>query len=70
MRLRNRVRAVRAALGLSQRDLAKLSGVSRVTLGAIERDDGYEPKASVMGRVCEVLGDAGLWWFEPSEEVA
>jgi transcriptional regulator with XRE-family HTH domain len=64
MRLRNRVKATRVLRGVSQTALAERAGISRMTLRAIERDDGYQPKASAMVALARVLNDEGLWWME------
>lgn len=74
MRLRNRVREARVERGLNLSQLADAAGLSRPTVRAIERDDGYEPTASVMSKLCETLGTPDLFWFEeeavPAEAVA
>lgn len=44
MRLANRVRVARAEKRLSQEDLARLAGVTRQTIGAIENEQ-YCPSA-------------------------
>ena len=64
MIVRNRVQEVRQAAGLSQRALARESGVTPLILRYIERDTGYEPGLSVARRICEVLGRVDLFWFE------
>lgn len=65
-RLRNRVRAVRIEAGLSQRQLGLRTGLSRVTLRSIERDDGYTPNSAVLMKVAEALGQDmhELFWTE------
>lgn len=62
--VRNRVETVRREAGLSQRALARESGVTPLILRFIERDTGYEPNLSVARRICEVLGRTDLFWFE------
>jgi transcriptional regulator with XRE-family HTH domain len=59
-----RVRLFRVARGLSQNDLARASGVSRVTLGSIERGEhaasllAYRKLAGALGRdLGELLGE-------------
>lgn len=64
MRLRNRVRKVREDKGQSQYDLSRGTGLSRVTIRAVERDDGYEPNSTVMTVLCEALDDPDLFWWE------
>lgn len=50
-----RIKAARAANGLTQTDLAKLVGVTRQTIGAIERGD-YNPTIQLCLRICKALG--------------
>lgn len=64
MRLRNRVRITRLLRGIHQEMLASAAGISRGTLGKVERDDGYEPTAEVMRKLAAALDDEKLWWFE------
>lgn len=64
MIVRNRVEEARLAAGLSQRALARESGVTPLILRRIERNTGYEPSLSVARRICEVLGRLDLFWFE------
>lgn len=72
MKLRNRVRQAREDKGLSQYDLSRSTGLSRVTIRAVERDDGYEPNSTVMTMLCQALDDPDLFWWErqPAEAVA
>lgn len=49
------VRAERTTQRLTQRELARKAGVSRTTLGSIERDQTLASLA-VMGRIAEALG--------------
>lgn len=69
-RLRNRVRAVRIGRDLGHRELCRLAKVSHQTLTVIERDDGYEPTAAVMGRLCDALGATDLFWREEVERAS
>jgi transcriptional regulator with XRE-family HTH domain len=64
MRLRNRVRLVREKLGVSQHELSRQTGLSRMTIRAVERDNGYVPNGSVMTRLSDALGETDLFWFE------
>jgi DNA-binding XRE family transcriptional regulator len=64
MRLRNRVLATREGLALSQHELSRRTGLSRMTLRAVERDDGYEPNSTVMTMLCEALDAPDLFWWE------
>jgi putative transcriptional regulator len=68
--LRNRVREARLRKKLSQRELGRLSGLSRQTINAIEISDDYRPSGDVMVRLAEVLEmDLGsLFWTEAAVE--
>ena len=58
-----RLKAARAGLDLSQDDLAKLTGVSRQTISAIEKGD-YNPTINLCISICKVLGKTlyELFW--------
>ena len=60
-----RLRAARAALGLSQQKLADEVGVSRQTINAIEQGD-YNPSIRLCLAICHVLGKSldELFWEE------
>lgn len=63
-----RLRAARAAKGLSQQGLADLAGVSRQTINAIEQGD-YNPTIRLCIAICRVLDktlDDLFWEEEPS----
>src|SRR4051794_11265356 len=64
LRVRNRVAAVRADKGLSQRGLSRVSNVTPVIVRRIEAEVGYEPRLSVVRRLCQALGDMELFWLE------
>lgn len=49
-----RLRAARAAKGLSQQELADLAGVSRQTINAIEQGD-YNPTIRLCIAICRAL---------------
>lgn len=49
-----RMKAVRAAAGLSQADLAEAVGVTRQTIGLIEAG-GYNPTLNLCVAICKVL---------------
>ena len=49
-----RLRAARAAKGLSQQGLADLAGVSRQTINAIEQGD-YNPTIRLCIAICRAL---------------
>ena len=57
--------AARAALDLSQQDLADKVGVSRQTINAIEKGD-YNPTIQLCRSICKVLGKTldELFWEE------
>lgn len=67
MKLRNSITAARQRKQLSKSALAGAAGISRQTLAAIERDDGYHPASSVMTALCKALDDESLFWWEKSE---
>ena len=60
-----RLKAARAGMDLSQDDLAKLTGVSRQTISAIEKGD-YNPTINLCISICKVLGKTldELFWPE------
>lgn len=49
-----RMKAARAAVGLSQSDLAEAVGVTRQTIGLIEAG-GYNPTLNLCVAICKVL---------------
>lgn len=58
-----KLKAARAALDLSQQDLADKVGVSRQTINAIEKGD-YNPTIQLCRSICKVLGKTldELFW--------
>lgn len=60
-----RLKSARAALDLSQQDLAYRVGVSRQTINAIEKGD-YNPTIKLCRDICKVLGKTldELFWEE------
>ena len=58
-----RMKAARAALDMSQQDLADAVGVSRQTVHAIEKGD-YNPTIKLCTAICRVLGKTldELFW--------
>ena len=58
-----RLKSARAALDLSQEDLAKRVAVSRQTINAIEKGD-YNPTIKLCRDICKVLGKTldELFW--------
>lgn len=62
-----RLKAARAALDLSQEELAKKCGVSRQTMSAIEKGD-YNPTINLCIAICRALHktlDELFWEEEP-----
>lgn len=60
-----KLKSARAALDLSQQDLADRVGVSRQTINAIEKGD-YNPTIKLCRDICRVLGKTldELFWEE------
>jgi len=60
-----RLKSARAALDLSQEDLAEKVGVSRQTISAIEKGD-YNPTIKLCVSICRILGKTldELFWEE------
>lgn len=60
-----RIKSARAALDLSQKDLACAVGVTRQTINAIEKGD-YNPTINLCIRICKILGKTldELFWDE------
>lgn len=58
-----RMKAARAALDLSQQELADTVGVSRQTINAIEKGD-YNPTIKLCRAICRTLGKTldELFW--------
>lgn len=58
-----RIKAARVARGLTQTDLANLVGVTRQTIGAIEKGD-YNPTIQLCIGICRALGKTldELFW--------
>ena len=58
-----KMKSARAALDLSQQQLADLVGVSRQTINAIEKG-GYNPTINLCLKICHILGKtlAELFW--------
>lgn len=66
--MRNRLRTRREERGWSAVELASRSGVSRITIGWIERDQQV-PSGTVQLKLAEALGTTvqDLFWSEPAE---
>ena len=62
-----RLKSARAALDMSQQDLADKVGVSRQTINAIEKGD-YNPTIKLCIGICKVLGLTlnDLFWEDES----
>ena len=60
-----KLKSARAALDLSQQELADRVGVSRQTINAIEKGD-YNPTIQLCKSICKVLGKNldELFWDE------
>ena len=60
-----KLKSARAALDLSQQDLATAVGVSRQTINAIEKGD-YNPTINLCRAICKTLGKTldELFWEE------
>ena len=60
-----RLKSARAAMDLSQQQLAELVGVSRQTINAIEKGD-YNPTVKLCLAICHTLGRTldELFWEE------
>lgn len=58
-----KLKAARAALDLSQEDLAKMCGVTRQTINAIEKGD-YNPTINLCKSICKALNKTldELFW--------
>ena len=58
-----KLKSARAALDLSQQDLADAVGVSRQTINAIEKGD-YNPTINLCRAICRALGKSldELFW--------
>ncbi|MCR4591399.1 MAG: helix-turn-helix transcriptional regulator [Lachnospiraceae bacterium] len=60
-----RLKSARAALDLSQEDLAKLCNVSRQTISAVEKGD-YNPTINLCIAICKALNKTldEIFWEE------
>lgn len=60
-----RLKSARAAMDMSQQELADRVGVSRQTISAIEKGD-YNPTINLCISICKVLGKSldELFWEE------
>ena len=64
-----RMKAARAALDMTQKDLADAVGVSRQTMNAIEKGD-YNPTVKLCIKICKVLNKSldELFWEDILDE--
>jgi putative transcriptional regulator len=64
-----KLKSARAALDLTQKDLAEAVGVSRQTMNAIEKGD-YYPSVKLCIEICKVLGKTldELFWEDDMHE--
>ena len=60
-----KMKSARAAMDMSQQDLATAVGVSRQTINAIEKGD-YNPTSNLCRAICKTLGKTldELFWEE------
>ena len=67
--MKNRVKELRKAKGLTQEELAEIIGVSRQTINAIEKEkfDPSLPTAFKMSKLFEVPIEV-FFLFDPTEE--
>jgi putative transcriptional regulator len=58
-----KIKVARAALDMTQKDLAEAVGVTRQTINAIEKGD-YNPTIKLCLQICKVLGKTlnDLFW--------
>ena len=65
-----KLKAARALLDMSQKDLADAVGVSRQTINAIEKGD-YNPTIKLCRAICRVLGKTldELFWEDDENEI-
>ena len=64
-----RLKSARAALDMSQKEVAEAVGVTRQTLNAIENGD-YNPSVNLCIAICRVLGKTldQLFWEDDDHE--
>ncbi len=64
-----KLKSARAALDMSQQELAEAVGVSRQTINAIEKGD-YNPTIRLCRAICRALGKTldDLFWEEEEHE--
>ena len=57
MKLKNRLKEVRARDGLNQTDLAQKAGVSRQTISLLERDE-YTPSVVIALKIAQIFNES------------
>ena len=57
MKLKNRLKELRARDGLNQTDLAKKAGVSRQTVSLLERDE-YTPSVVIALKIAQIFNES------------
>ena len=57
MKLKNRLKELRARDGLNQTDLAKKGGVSRQTISLLERDE-YTPSVVIALKIAQIFNES------------
>ena len=64
-----KMKAARAQLDMTQKDLADAVGVSRQTINAIEKGE-YNPTIKLCRAICRTLGKSldELFWEDESDE--
>ena len=64
-----RLKSARAALDMSQKEVAEAVGVTRQTMNAIENGD-YNPSVNLCITICRVLGKTldQLFWEDENNE--
>lgn len=64
-----RLKSARAALDMSQKEVAEAVGVTRQTLNAIENGD-YNPSVNLCIAICRILGKTldQLFWEDDDHE--
>lgn len=64
-----KLKSARAALDMSQKDIADAVGVTRQTINAIENGD-YNPTIKLCTAICKVLGKTlnDIFWEDEDDE--
>lgn len=57
MKLKNRLKELRARDGLNQTELAKLAGVSRQTISLLEREE-YTPSIVIALKIAQIFNES------------